>query len=179
MASAVKHAANSLTSGTGRSHLLYTPCMVVLIAILLVLSSCEPLPPRNAGKVIKVKDGDSIVLLEDNNEQTEIRMAHIDAPEYSQAFGRKSKKFLSDMIAGKDVSYRIYESEDRYGRVVAVILLDDLNVNMEMVRNGYAWHFKRYSTNLKYSKLERAARQAGWGLWADADPVAPWEYRKN
>jgi len=152
---------------------------IVLIAVvLLTLTSCEPLPSRHGGKVVKVKDGDSLVLLETGNRQTEIRMAHIDAPEYSQDFGRKSRKFLVDMIDGKEVKYRIYEPEDRYGRVVAEIILNDtINVNQEMVRNGYAWHFKRYSSSYKYGKLERAARQAGIGLWANGDAVAPWEYR--
>jgi len=146
----------------------------------ILLSSCEPMPPSNGGKVVKVKDGDSLVLLETGNKQTEIRLAHVDAPEYSQAFGRKSKNFLSGMVAGKEVKYRIYESKDRYGRVVAEIILNDtLNVNMEMVRNGYAWHFKKYSNSYQYGSLERAARKAGIGLWAEEDAVAPWEYRKK
>ena len=152
----------------------------LLVITIIFMVSCEPLPPRHGGKVIKVKDGDSIVLLETGNRQVEIRMAHIDAPEYSQAFGRKSKTFLSDLIAGEEVKYRIYEPEDRYGRVVAEIILNDsINVNKEMVRNGYAWHFKKYSNDFRYGRLERAARQAGLGLWADEGAVAPWEFRNN
>ena len=82
------------------------------------------------------------------------------------------------MAAGKTVKYRIYDEKDRYGRVVAEIILNDsLNVNKEMVRNGYAWHFKRFSNNLHYAKLERMARSQNLGLWADNQAMAPWEYR--
>ena len=136
--------------------------------------------PDKGGKVIKVKDGDSIVLLEKGNRQTEIRLAHIDAPELHQDFGRKAKTFLSDMVAGEHVTYSIYEEEDRYGRIVAVVLLNDtLNINKEMVKNGYAWHFKRYSNNFQYHMLERNARKDELGLWVDPDPLEPWEYRRK
>lgn len=147
--------------------------------MLLVLSACEPLP-QEAGQVVKVKDGDSVVLLDDRQEQVEIRLAHIDAPERGQAFGKESKKYLSDLVAGQSVTYSIYEPSDRYGRVVAVLYLPDGTVvNKKMVEAGYAWHFKKYSNSFEYGRLEKAARSARQGLWADqGDIVPPWDYRR-
>lgn len=149
------------------------------ILLTILLFSCEPIVQRDlSGKVIKVKDGDSIVLLDKNKREVEIRLAHIDAPEQGQPFGKKSKEFLAEMCAGKQVEYEIYEERDRFGRVVAeIIIADTLNANMEMVRNGYAWHFKRFSTSFKYAKLERSARKNHVGLWIEGNAVPPWEWR--
>lgn len=151
---------------------------LLLFGLLVLIICCEPLGPSYEGKVVKVKDGDSIVLLEDKK-QVEIRMAHIDAPEYNQPYGRKAKEHLANLLAGADVTYKIYEDRDRYGRIVAVVYVNDsINVNKAMVEAGYAWHFKKYSNNFTYGTLERKARLNKAGLWVEPDPIAPWVYRK-
>ncbi len=94
------------------------------------------------GKVVKVADGDSITVLE-NNTQYKIRLQGIDAPERKQAFGNASRKHLASLVAGKEVKIE-YQNYDRYGRVVGKVLVDDVDVCLEQVRAGYAWHFKRY-----------------------------------
>jgi hypothetical protein len=69
---------------------------------------------------------------------------------------------------------------DRYGRTVAVVKLKDgRELNLEIIRAGMAWHFKRYSGDEAYALAEKQARDAGVGLWLDRAANAPWEYRRN
>lgn len=130
-------------------------------------------------KVIKVKDGDTVSLLIDNKEET-VRLSHIDCPEKKQDFGTKAKQVASDLCFGKYVSFRGKISRDRYQRILAELVLPNGRIlNREMVRKGYAWHYKAYSKDKIYTELEEKARSQKIGLWADKHAVAPWEWRKN
>ncbi|SHJ81533.1 nuclease homologue [Arenibacter nanhaiticus] len=67
---------------------------------------------------------------------------------------------------------------DRNGRLIGEIFdADGININKEMVRLGMAWHFKKYSDDMSYDKLEIEARDSKIGLWKDKEPVAPWDFR--
>ena len=135
------------------------------------------------GRVVLVTDGDTIVVLDSANIQHKIRLTGIDAPERKQAFGSKSKEHLSDSVAGKFVIVG-YSKRDRYQRILGKVLLSDQDINLEQVRAGLAWHYKKYqneqtpSDRELYSEAEIEARDAGRGLWYDFIPVPPWEYRK-
>jgi endonuclease YncB( thermonuclease family) len=132
-------------------------------------------------KVIGVKDGDTFVILLDGKEQT-VRFAHIDCPEKKQPFGNKAKQFVSDMCFGSYVKLIINEKNkfDRNKRLIAEIILSDgRNLNKELVRNGLAWHFKKYSKSEEYSELENEARNNKIGIWSEPNPIAPWEWRKS
>jgi len=131
------------------------------------------------GKVVGVKDGDSVIVRQDNVVAREIRMWGIDAPEKRQAYSNAAKKHLSTLAYMKRVRVQVRDI-DRYGRTVAEIILPDgRNANQEMVKAGYAWWYKRYAPNDRVlEKLEMEARTAKQGLWADPYAVAPWEFRK-
>ncbi len=132
-----------------------------------------------AYKVIGIKDGDTFVLLMAGKEQV-VRLAHIDCPEKKQPFGNNAKQFASGLCFGKYVTLIHNNKYDRDKRLIAeVILPDGRNVNREMVRNGFAWHFKKYSDSKEYARLEIEARTNKSGLWNDPDPVAPWSWRKH
>lgn len=128
------------------------------------------------GKVIRVSDGDTIVVLTQDKEQIKVRLNGIDAPEKKQPFGKQSTKFLANLVAGKTVEIK-KEGNDRYGRTIGTVLLDGLDVNKEMVANGYAWAFRKYSK--KYAPDESNAKHKKLGLWTEEDPTPPWEYRKR
>jgi micrococcal nuclease len=71
------------------------------------------------------------------------------------------------------------KGRDRFGRTLAEIALPDGRIlNRELVANGFAWHYKRYSSDLGLARLEETARAQKRGLWVDAHPVAPWEFRR-
>ena len=130
------------------------------------------------GKVIKISDGDPFTLIFENNFEVRVRLDGIDCPEKKQAFSNKAKQTLSDLIFGKMVSVT-YEDKDRYGRVLGEVFVGDVNVNQQMIRRGYAWHFKRYSDDPILAELELEAKVNKVGLWVDQNPIPPWEYRKR
>ncbi len=146
---------------------------------VFLLFACEP-KTDIAGKVIKVKDGDSIVVLDSLRKQHEIRLAYIDAPERYQDFGQQSKNYLSDLVFGKNVGIIIIEPSDRYGRIIAeVIVSDSVNVNKAMLAAGMAWHFDQYPGTFIHERLERKAKRNKAGLWANPNAIPPWEFRRK
>jgi micrococcal nuclease len=130
------------------------------------------------GKVTAVYDGDTIIIVDSNKTRHEIRLQHIDAPESKQPFGQKAKKFLAKMLFGKKVLIRVKE-KDTYGRSIGVVLINGKNANLEMLLNGFAWHYKFFSSDSKYASAQLKANKRKAGLWADKKPTPPWEYRKN
>lgn len=128
-------------------------------------------------KVVGVKDGDTFVVLNEKKEIV-VRLEHIDAPEKNQPFGNKAKQFASDFCFGKTVVVIGNGKKDRNGRWIGEIFYNNQNLNKELVRNGLAWHYKRYSKSANYADLEIAARKKKVGLWRDKDPIAPWNWRK-
>ena len=132
-----------------------------------------------SGKVVAVQDGDTLEVLT-NRVAVRVRLYGIDCPEKGQAFGQKAKSFTSDLVFGKTVKVR-EKGRDRNRRTVGEVIIEDgRSLNRELVRVGLAWWYQRYApkeTDLKV--LERDARKARTGLWADADPVPPWKWRKG
>lgn len=131
-----------------------------------------------SGKVVRVKDGDTIVVLDSLNVQTTIRLAEVDCPESSQAFGKKAKDFTIGEVAMKNVTYKIIQM-DRYGRTIAKVFYDGKYLSEELIKNGFGWHYNQYSTSKKLAAFEINARENKKGLWFDKNPIAPWDYRHN
>jgi micrococcal nuclease len=128
------------------------------------------------GTVVRVPDGDSIVVMR-GGVGIEVRLDGIDCPELAQAFGRRAKSLTSDLAFGKAVRL-VGKGKDRYGRELAeVILPDGRSLNRELVAAGYAWWYRKYSTDSTLKSLEQTARSQRRGLWADPDPVPPWDFR--
>ena len=148
------------------------------LLILFLIISNFIISQTFTGKVVGVKDGDTMVILFENKAIT-IRLEHIDCPEKNQPFGYKAKKFVSDFCFGKTVVVIGNGKKDRNGRWIGEIFFKNQNLGKELVRNGLAWHFKRYSKSADYADLEIAARKKKIGLWRDKDPIAPWNWRKS
>jgi len=133
------------------------------------------------GKVIGISDGDTIKLLV-AREQVTVRLDGIDAPEFKQSYGQKAKQALSDYVFGREVTVEV-TSEDRFGRAIGDLWLEGSNINERMIDNGWAWHFKatnsdpRFDRLARFASLEKEAKDARRGLWADESPVAPWDFR--
>jgi len=129
------------------------------------------------GKVVSVADGDTFTLLTPDKHQIKIRLHGIDCPEKSQDFGMVAKKFLSDLIFDKQVSVQEKDT-DRYGRIIGMVMIENVNVNEALLIAGLAWHYKYYDHNPQWALLEERARAAKKGLWVKADAIQPWEFRK-
>jgi micrococcal nuclease len=128
------------------------------------------------GKVVGVKDGDTIVILADNTTYT-VRLAEVDCPEKAQPYGNKARQFTAYLCFSKPVRV-VSSGKDKYGRVIGTVFIDDTNLNKELIIAGLAWHYKAYSNNSVYANLEELARHDRVGLWADDHPTPPWEFRK-
>lgn len=129
------------------------------------------------GRVVHVADGDSLTL-EAGGTRYRIRLHQIDAPEQGQPGSRQSRRALADKVAGKYVRV-VAQTVDDYGRTVGGVWLGNRHINHEMVREGHAWAYRRYLEDGALLEAERAAREAGRGLWSAADPVAPWQWRQR
>lgn len=129
------------------------------------------------GKVVSVADADTITVLDASNTQHKIRLDGIDAPERGQDYGTKATEALKAKIGENPVRV-LTSGKDKYERTLGTVFVADKNLNEWLVENGWAWHYKKYSTDAKLAELETKAKTARIGLWADAKaPVAPWDFR--
>ena len=155
-----------------------------LFATLLILFSCCLQAATLQGKVVGVADGDTIKVLDATNTQHKIRLQGIDAPEKAQPFGQKSKQSLSQMVYNKQVTVE-YQKKDKYGRTVGKVVLNGLDVCLEQIKLGMAWHYKQYESEQTkedretYAQAELATRAQALGLWKDKNATPPWEYRRQ
>jgi endonuclease YncB( thermonuclease family) len=135
------------------------------------------------GKVIRVADGDTITVKSYQGKE-KIRFAQIDAPETShfgstsQPFGKESAAFLRALVSGKNVRVDV-ETVDQYGRNVGTVFVNGVNVNREMVKNGYAWVYRQYAHDNTLIDLEKSARARRIGLWMLDNPIYPPDFRKK
>lgn len=130
-------------------------------------------------QVVGVLDGDTVLVLDERKTaQFKVRLDQIDAPEKAQPYGQVAKLFLSDLIYKKRISL-LRKGQDRYGRTIGEISLNGENINLRMVREGYAWAYRQYVTNSAYIKAEQSAIGQKKGLWQDAHPTPPWLWRRN
>lgn len=167
-----------------------------LLGILLFVAVPTASPASLDGRVVGVHDGDTITVLDSSKKQHKIRLAAIDAPELKQAFGTRSRQNLAALVFEKDVAVE-WEKPDRYKRIVGKVLLSEsgadcafrdcrksLDAGLQQIRDGMAWHYKQYEREQspedrgRYATADRDARAAKRELWADPQPVPPWEWRR-
>ena len=154
-----------------------------LLATLLSLSATAQ-PQTITGKVVGVSDGDTITVLDGQKRQHKVRLNGIDAPESSQDFGSRAKQSLSDLVFGKTVTITS-RKKDKYGRTLGTVTLDGKDINQEQINRGMAWFYRAYQAELPanvaavYGLAETRARQEKRGLWADAEPTPPWDFRRG
>ncbi|HWS27676.1 MAG TPA: thermonuclease family protein [Xanthomonadales bacterium] len=145
-----------------------------------------------AGRVVAVADGDSVTVLDAAKERHKVRLAAIDAPEKGQAFGNRSKQHLSELVFQKEVSVQ-WRKRDRYGRIVGKVMVQspdcpscpkNLDVGQAQLSVGLAWWYRQHAGEQspddrgRYESEESEARARRVGLWRDAAPVPPWDFRR-
>jgi endonuclease YncB( thermonuclease family) len=153
------------------------------LACMLVYWPAAAWAERWTGKVVGVADGDTVTVLDAQHRRHRIRLLGIDAPEQNQAYGQKSKQSLSDQVFGHEVTIESTH-RDRFDRWVGKLWLNDVDINLVQIQRGMAWHFKHYARDqpvadrASYDHAEQQARQARLGLWQDANPMPPWQFRR-
>lgn len=137
----------------------------------------QKIPKTIQGKVVRIIDGDTFDLLTQDSVKHRIRLNGIDCPERKQDYYQVCKDALSRYIFSKNVEL-ITHGTDKWKRIIADVYVNDTFINYQMLRNGYAWHFKKYSKDKVLSGAEADAKKEQIGLWKMNGPVAPWKYRK-
>lgn len=128
-------------------------------------------------RVLEVQDGDSL-RLDVGAVEVKVRLVGIDAPEKNQAHGDEARAALAELVAEGPLRL-VQDGTDRYGRLLVQVFIanDPISVNQHLVDGGHAWHYLRYSEDAGLATAEREARAGRRGLWADAAPTPPWEFR--
>ncbi len=148
-----------------------------IVAILTATGGTARGDEPKAWRVVSVHDGDTVRCLDDGNREHKIRLSGIDAPETGQPFGTVSRDHLRQLVLRREVVVHDL-GQDKYRRTLARLEVDGQDVAAAMVAAGMAWHYVRYSDDQQLARAEREAKAAGKGLWADREPVPPWEWRK-
>lgn len=166
----------------------------LLVAGLLLASHCAWAEPLR-GRVVAVADGDTVTVLDDQRQQHKIRLSGIDAPEKAQDFGNRSKVSLSAMVFNREVEV-IGDKLDRYGRRIGKVMVAELtctapdcpkslDTGLQQIATGMAWWYRQYAREQSpkdredYEVAEFQAKIQRLGLWADKNPVPPWDWRKD
>ncbi len=134
-------------------------------------------------EILSIHDGDTIKVINEYGKTVKIRLFGIDAPELKQEFGKSSQKCLQRLLSNNNVTYTtdnnfFSQGRDKYGRVLATIYNGSININHEMIKQGCAWNYFKYSYSLYGQYLQYNAKYEKKGLWKYKNPQEPWNYRK-
>ncbi len=157
--------------------------ILLCIAFLCIaVMNCNPVDNNQeiiTGYVVSIADGDTFTLLTSQKKQLRIRLYGIDCPEKAQAYGTVAKQELSRLIFNTTV-HAHKTGIDKYKRTLAIVYDEQHNcINEEMLKMGLAWHYSYYDNNVKWQQLEDKAREQKLGLWADANAIPPWQWRRE
>ncbi len=161
--------------------------------VFLFLLACSVQAETLTGRVVGIADGDTIAVLDANRQQHKIRLQGIDAPEKAQPFGQRSKENLSRLVFNKEVRVE-WRKLDRYKRIVGKVWVQPascptcpmtLDAGHAQITVGLVWWYRKYADEQEpedrgaYEFSEQEARAKRVGLWSDADPVPPWDWRRR
>lgn len=170
------------------------PAASLVIALICWLASCAPAFGQQTDTPQKVQvspgflnealDGDTLQVKLDNGELVTVRLVDVDAPESTQPYGLDAKNKLREKLLERPIQVQ-WTERDRYERVLGrVFIVEDDGeqkrcLNEELVREGWAWRFDKYSKDEKLGKLQAEAKSAKKGLWAGEQPISPWDWRNG
>ena len=177
MGLAIQAASSAPRAGSARR--LRLPVVFLLLLLPLVSWSQEL-----TGRVVRVIDGDTLVVLDASSTQHKIRLSGIDCPERRQPWSTRAKQALSDQVFDHQVTVN-WDKRDRYKRIVGKVLDRKRDVNLGLVRDGMCWWYRKYAKEqnagdrVLYAEAEEEARGKRRRLWSDPEPVPPWEWRRR
>ena len=161
--------------------------IVFLVSILFIVLTSIPLLAKTTlqGKIMKVSDGDTVIVSPtEGGEFFVCRLYGIDAPESygkeKQAYSEESKKELKQLLLGQTVEVTT-AGDKTHNREVCIIKKDGIDVNLEMIKRGAAWAYRKYLKEpyaSKYIEAENEAKTNKIGLWKDGNAIPPWEFRQ-
>jgi micrococcal nuclease len=164
-----------------RARLLRLIGLIVVLALAGLLGDqfpARPIPPANEAWTIQtVHDGDTVTAVAADGREERIRLLGIDAPEYRQPHGRAARAALEQKVRGQPVHLESH-GRDQYDRLLGTLWIDQRNLNRELVAEGHAWVFDRFTPPAELREAQQAARRDRRGLWATPDPLRPSDWRQ-
>ncbi len=154
--------------------------LILLLLTLILPFICLPGVEAEtiSGKCIVVKDGDTITVQTREGEQIDVRFQGIDAPENGQEYGPESKEKLTALILGKKVKI-VTSGKDLYKRTLGSVYLGKRRIDTEMVASGCAWHYAYFAPDdTELARAQSQAQAKRQGLWQEASPTPPWDWRR-
>ncbi len=156
--------------------------------LLCFISLCLPVLANeiavSSKQSVKVIDGDTIKIINLYDKTLKVRLSGIDAPELNQKYGEESANYLRHLLKGGD--FVIWSTgRDRYGRLLGIIKVNNVDINLLMIKSGYAWAYRRYLSSLpqkkgpQYLTAELNARDLKLGIWVQRHPTSPWQFRRS
>ncbi len=165
--------------------------LLVAAVLLIKQTACTPKatfqesPTDFIAMVNNVHDGDTVRVTDNHGQMLRVRMAFIDAPETTQAYGIASRDALRQMIDKQSIRVQVIDT-DQYGRKVARLIINGRDVNLAQVEQGNAWHYQSFakknqetSDYTRYETAQSHAQSHKIGLWKGKNPLAPWKYRQQ
>ena len=156
-------------------------CGLALLATVLSARAAVVIDIQEV-RVVRVVDGDTVLVADARSRYSKVRLHGIDAPECGMPFGPQARQFLVNLTQGRTVQMAS-KGRDRYGRTVATLAVNGQDVGLAMVRSGFAWRDGRYDRprlagrTTPYANAQRSAEMDALGLWAGPTPLAPWSWR--
>lgn len=142
--------------------------------LLILLFAASTATAQLTGKVVRVHDGDTFTMVDSLGDTTIVRLQGIDCPELHQPYGYQARRRTNQLIYGRTVQVQAV-TKDKYRRTIGIVSIGGQNLNMLLLREGLAWHYKKYDNSAYAASLEENARETKTGIWSL--PVAPWVWR--
>ncbi len=131
------------------------------------------------GKVVKVFDGNTIELQTLDDELYRMKLLAVDCPEIDQPYGKEAKKYTEKRVLNKHVTVKLFGKDRKGNRLVVVVLGRNKILNEQLLKDGFAWHYKMNHEKVEFTQLEDNAKHHKKGLWAEESPTPPWIFRKR
>lgn len=166
---------------------------IFLLCSFIMMTSCktvqdQQIPLEYDKQMVinqyEVSDGDTITGLDPQGKTVRIRLTGIDAPENDQPAGQDSLRNLTQCLSGKPLIIN-WTKTDKYQRLLAKVISENKDCNLEQIKNGFAWHYKYFEADQPsidrkhYAQAEMNARSQKVGLWKSTCPTAPWDWRRK
>ena len=132
-------------------------------------------------ELVRIFDGDSAIVRYEG-ETLHVRIVGIDAPERGQPYADESRDQFVALLRSPTARIEILK-RDVFRRWLVRVEVNGEDLGEKMLREGNAWFFRRYQSDLspdirrRYDRAEREAQAKKLGLWQESDPVAPWDFR--
>ena len=158
--------------------LISSPLMLLWLVCCCLLP-CSAFAETIRGTISVVQDGDSVIVRDTRQVDTRVRLFGVDAPEKGQPYGNAARSFSRRKALHQPVVVHV-KRRDHYGRVIGLVeLKNGSTLQEELLQEGLAWVYRRYTDRPDFLAAEERARRNQRGLWSSPNPVPPWQFRRN